>query len=108
MLQRVCFGQTDVAQIPDTKKGYVNADIHVSPIIQNTFMDIVRFKHNASNLVSSNWPHRLLWADSRNACAKFTVSGKPNFLNYCVIFCSIKIIYKMVAESVMKRRFEHP
>ena len=43
VLQRVCVGQTDDAQLPNTKKGYVNADIYVSSIIQNKFMDIVRF-----------------------------------------------------------------
>jgi hypothetical protein len=31
-------------------------------------------------------PHRLLWAGSRTACGKITVSGVPNRQNYCVIF----------------------
>jgi len=31
------------------------------------------------------WPH-LLWAGSRAAHVKIIVSGKPNRLNFCVIF----------------------
>jgi hypothetical protein len=31
-------------------------------------------------------PHPLLWASSRPACGKITVSGIPNLLNYCVTY----------------------
>jgi hypothetical protein len=31
-------------------------------------------------------PHSLLWAGSRPARGKITVSGIPNLLNYCVIY----------------------
>jgi hypothetical protein len=31
-------------------------------------------------------PHALLWAGSWVICAKITVSGIPNCLNYCKIF----------------------
>jgi hypothetical protein len=31
-------------------------------------------------------PHPLLWARSRAARGKITISGTPNRLNYCVIF----------------------
>jgi len=31
-------------------------------------------------------PHSLLWAGLWAACGKITVSGMPNWLNYCKIF----------------------
>ena len=46
----------------------------------------VGITHGTLNVLWQRDTHTLLWAGSRAAGRKITVSGTPNCLNYCEIF----------------------
>ena len=45
-----------------------------------------RYKARAFTFFFDEEPRPVLWAGSRAARVKITISGVPNSLNYCVIF----------------------
>jgi len=53
------------------------------------------------NLFPNTRPHTLLWGGLQAACAKITVIGTPNHLNYCVMFEIYTQFIKLSSGSII-------